>query len=66
MGNLVSFGFKEQSVYPVRELTRLLVIPNRPNRSEPRVIKRRGKPFKILNKPRNVLRKALPETEFAV
>ena len=40
-------------------LTPLLVIPNRPNRSEPRVIKRRGKPFKILNKPRNVLRKAL-------
>ena len=40
-------------------LTPLLVIPNRPNRSEPRVIKRRGKQFKLLNKPRNVLRKAL-------
>ncbi|MCY2943449.1 MAG: hypothetical protein NT142_02780 [Planctomycetota bacterium] len=50
---------------PVRELTRLLVIPSRPHRSEPRVIKRRGKPFKILNKPRNVLRKALAEMEFA-
>jgi len=42
-------------------LNSLLIISNRPNRSELRVIKRCGKPFKLLNKPRNVLRKVFVE-----
>jgi hypothetical protein len=37
----------------------LLVNPHRPGRAEPRVIKRRGKPHDLMNKPRDQLRKAL-------
>ncbi len=41
------------------ELPRLKVNPHRPNRVEPRVKKRRPKKFKLMNKPRAVLRAAL-------
>jgi hypothetical protein len=37
----------------------LRVNPHRPNRVEPRVVKRRAKPYKLMNKPRQVLRKRL-------
>jgi Transposase DDE domain len=40
-------------------LWRLLVNPIRPNRVEPRAIKRRPKPYDLLNKPRDQMRKAL-------
>jgi hypothetical protein len=40
-------------------LTPLVVNPQRPNRLEPRVLKRRMKKYKLLNKPREALRKAL-------
>jgi hypothetical protein len=40
-------------------LTPLKVNPHRPNRLEPRVIKRRMKEYALMTKPRNVLRKAL-------
>jgi len=41
-------------------LTVLHVNPPRPNRLEPRVVKRRPKPYPLMRKPRAVLRKALP------
>ena len=34
-------------------------VPHRPHRIEPRVLKRRPKPYKLLNRPRNEMRKAL-------
>lgn len=34
-------------------------VANRPGRLEPRVIKRRSKPYKLMQKPRNVLRREL-------
>lgn len=34
-------------------------VPHRPHRLEPRVLKRRPKPYKLLNRPRNEMRKAL-------
>jgi hypothetical protein len=34
-------------------------LPHRPGRIEPRVLKRRPKPYKLLNRPRNQMRKAL-------
>jgi hypothetical protein len=40
-------------------LTALVVNPARPDRIEPRVLKRRMKEFDLMTKPRNVLRKAL-------
>lgn len=40
-------------------LTPLVVNPARPNRLEPRVIKRRMKEYTLMKKPREVLRKAL-------
>jgi hypothetical protein len=42
------------------KLTPLVVNPYRPNRLEPRVIKRRMKEYNLMKKPRSVLRKALP------
>jgi Transposase DDE domain len=42
------------------KLTPLVVNPLRPNRLEPRVIKRRMKEYNLMKQPRNVLRKALP------
>jgi hypothetical protein len=44
---------------PETKLTPLLVNPARPNRLEPRVLKRRIKQYDLMKKPRNVLRKAL-------
>lgn len=44
---------------PGEELSRLKVNPHRPGRVEPRVKKRRPKKFKLMNKPRAVLRAAL-------
>jgi hypothetical protein len=35
------------------------MLPRRPNRLEPRVLKRRPKPYKLLTRPRNEMRKAL-------
>jgi hypothetical protein len=34
----------------------LRLVPDRPNRVEPRAVKRRAKPYDLLNKPRDVLR----------
>jgi hypothetical protein len=48
-----------QEARPGDELPRLKVNPERPNRVEPRVRKRRPKQFALMNKPRAVLRKAL-------
>jgi Transposase DDE domain len=39
--------------------------PDRPGRSEPRVVKRRPKPYKHLNKPRTILRKHLRQNNNA-
>lgn len=44
---------------PEDELPKLVVNPHRPNRVEPRVIKRRPKPYDLMNRPREQLRKAL-------
>ena len=41
------------------EMPELLLIPERPDRVEPRVIKRRTKEYPLMKKPREVLRKAL-------
>ncbi len=41
-------------------LPKLVVNPHRPNRCEPRVIKRRPKPYDLMTKPRDQLRKGLP------
>lgn len=40
-------------------LTRLVINPFRPNRLEPRVLKRRMKEYNLMNKPRSKLRKGL-------
>ena len=44
---------------PDTRLTPLVVNPDRPDRLEPRVIKRRMKEYNLMKKPRNILRKAL-------
>jgi len=44
---------------PDTRLTPLLVNPDRPDRLEPRVLKRRMKEYNLMKKPRRVLRKAL-------
>jgi hypothetical protein len=41
----------------------LRVIPERPGRAEPRVKKRRPKPYDLMNRPRAVLRQALYDQE---
>jgi Transposase DDE domain len=46
-------------------LTALVVNPARPNRLEPRVIKRRMTKFTLMKKPRQVLRKALEDKKDA-
>src|SRR5262249_39168153 len=43
----------------------LVINPHRPNRSEPRVIKRRKKDYSYMRKPRSELRKALLQQEVA-
>jgi hypothetical protein len=50
---------------PGSELRRLKVNPQRANRSEPRVVKRRPKEFDRMTKPRAVLRKELAENRQA-
>ncbi len=42
---------------PATPLTRLIVNPERPNRLEPRVLKRRRKEYPLMTKPRHELRK---------
>ena len=44
---------------PSTPLTRLIVNPRRPNRLEPRALKRRWKEYDLMKKPRRELRKAL-------
>jgi Transposase DDE domain len=44
---------------PDTPLTRLVVNPMRPERIEPRTLKRRMKEYNLMNRPRDVLRKAL-------
>jgi len=44
---------------PGAELPELKVNPDRPNRVEPREVKRRPKPYKVLTEPRDQRRKAL-------
>jgi Transposase DDE domain len=44
---------------PDTRLTPLVVNPERPDRLEPRVLKRRMKEYNLMKKPRSVLRKAL-------
>ena len=48
-----------QSTKPGGELTKLFVNPDRPNRYEPRVKKRRPKTFAIMTKPRKKLKQEL-------
>jgi hypothetical protein len=44
---------------PGEQLSPLIINPYRPNRIEPRCIKRRAKPYDLMNKPRDVLRQEL-------
>src|SRR5262249_39585555 len=44
---------------PGTSLSPLVVNPHRPNRIEPRVLKRRMKEYNLMNEPRDQLRKAL-------
>src|SRR3954469_6393551 len=46
---------------PGEALPKLVVNPDRPDRVEPRVRKRRPKSYPLMTKPRSVLRKALLE-----
>jgi hypothetical protein len=48
-----------RSATPQTPLPDLVINPHRPYRLEPRVAKRRPKPFKLMNKPRAKLRKSL-------
>jgi hypothetical protein len=48
-----------QSASPGDELIPLVINPYRPNRIEPRVIKRRPKQYSLMNKPRRQLKKEL-------
>jgi hypothetical protein len=48
-----------RSATPTTPLRNLIVNPHRPNRAEPRVVKRRPKQYKRMTKPRAQLRKAL-------
>lgn len=50
---------------PGKPLPEMVVNPDRPNRYEPRVLKRRMKKFKLMMKPRRVLRKALRNKKLA-
>ena len=44
---------------PGADLPDLVINPHRPNRAEPRVVKRRPKSYSLMTKPRDTLRKAL-------
>ncbi len=48
-----------RSASPGTALPRLVVNPHRPNRLEPRVVKRRPKPYPLMTKPRCQLKKEL-------
>jgi len=48
-----------KSAKPGDDLTELVVLPDRPNRYEPRVRKRRPKQYKLMKKPRKQLRQEL-------
>jgi len=50
---------------PGEALPQLVVNPSRPGRFEPRVRKRRPKPFPLMKKPRRELRKGLAEKDIA-
>jgi hypothetical protein len=50
---------------PGETLPRLVVNPDRPDRVEPRVRKRRPKQYPVMKKPRHVLRKSLMEQKVA-
>lgn len=50
---------------PGEAMPRLVVNPSRPGRFEPRVRKRRPKPYPLMKKPRRELRKQLAEKEVA-
>jgi hypothetical protein len=50
---------------PGEKLPKLIVNPNRPDRYEPRVRKRRPKQYDLLNKPRAVLREKLLQQSLA-
>ena len=44
---------------PDEELPPMVVVPVRPGRLEPRVVKRRPKPYPLMQRPRDELRKLL-------
>jgi len=48
-----------QTASPGQELSKLVVNPHRPNRYEPRVVKRRPKSYSLMTKPRCQLKKEL-------
>ena len=50
---------------PDTPLTALVINPSRPNRIEPRVLKRRMKKYPLMKKPRDTLRKALVRKKHA-
>jgi hypothetical protein len=54
-----------RSAGPGTDLATLLVNPSRPNRIEPRVLKRRLKKFLVMKKPRDILRKAVLRKKIA-
>lgn len=50
-----------QSARTGDELSDLVVLPSRPNRFEPRVKKRRDKNYRLMRKPRHILKQLLTE-----
>ena len=48
---------------PGEDLPDLIVNPDRPGRAEPRAVKRRPKPYPLMNKPRQEMRSALKTLE---
>ena len=50
---------------PGTKLPKLIVLPNRPHRHEPRCIKRRPKGYSRMTKPRDQLRKSLEKKRLA-
>jgi hypothetical protein len=48
-----------RSAQPGDKLSKLVVVPERPNRYEPRVRKRRPKAYKLMTKPRKQLKQEL-------
>jgi hypothetical protein len=50
-----------RTAQPGTPLPKLVINPHRPNRLEPRVVKRRPKSYPLMTKPRAKLRKDLPQ-----